>query len=424
MPHHDRAIQIDARNLSPALLRPPVSKSDAQRALALAHAAHAPHLATLDDPDQDLPGDVLVMRRGLALLREQASAEKTLDCHDGGAPFRILLGLSAVTPGARVSFTGTLRLGARPHRPLLDALRATLGPSGLVLSEGTPWPLFVASGQAAKTPRFTISARESSQFATSLLISAAANTRRENRPWTVSLDGPTASPGYLSLSLDWLRKLGFSLASQGENHTITAWHAPETAPQVPGDWSSLGYLLLAAWRSGGEVSRVDLGAAHPDRAIVRILEEIGLQLAPSPQGFRVLGHATRGLEASGAECPDLLPTLAALACVLPGPSVLREVSILRGKESDRVAALSALAHAGGATINDLGGDALEILPGRPPLHAELDSQDDHRVAMSAATLAVLCGNTLTLRGPDCVAKSFPGFWRELSRLGLSLHDLP
>jgi 3-phosphoshikimate 1-carboxyvinyltransferase len=188
---------------------------------------------------------------------------------------------------------------------------------------------------------------------------------------------------------------------------------------VPGDWSSLGYLLLVAWRSGGTALRADLAAAHPDRAIVRILREVGLSVEEVVPGeLAVRGTPRTGLAASGAECPDLLPTLAALACVLPGESRLDEVEILRGKESDRLAGILDLTRAAGAQAVREGG-SLRIRPGARVASAlEVDSRGDHRLAMSAATLAVLGGSTLGLTGPECVSKSFPGFWQQLAAAGV------
>jgi 3-phosphoshikimate 1-carboxyvinyltransferase len=416
--------RVDARRLTPARLAPPVSKSDAQRALALSYAAGDPALMALPDDEADLPVDVRVLRRGLEVLAARPGEGEVIDCLDGGAPFRFLLGLAAVTRGARVRFTGSRRLGERPVKPLLEALSEALTPGGLSLRVGSPWPIELSGAGEVAAPRFAISAGESSQFATSLLLAAAYRVAREARPWVVELVGPTASPGYLDLTLEWLSRAGFSHHRSGGVITLSGFSAPVERPAVPGDWSSLGYLLLIAWRAGGEVARVDPAAAHPDRAVLRVLSEIGLTVEARSGGVVfVSGAPSGGLSASGGECPDLLPTLAALACVLPGPSTLTEVSILRGKESDRLEGIRALVAAGGgqATLN---GDSLRIEPGAAPARLALESRGDHRLAMSAVTLAALLGAELDLVGGSCVEKSFPGFWREVRRAGVIAEAQP
>jgi 3-phosphoshikimate 1-carboxyvinyltransferase len=111
-----------------------------------------------------------------------------------------------------------------------------------------------------------------------------------------------------------------------------------------------------------------------------------------------------------------------LACALPAPSTLDDVSILKAKESDRLAGIYELAQAGGAKV-ERSGDSLTLTPGAIPSELVLSSRGDHRMAMSAATLAVLGGSVLTLSGAEHVKKSFPAFWEELARCGVT-HRTP
>ncbi len=414
-------LRVDATALRAGELTPPVSKSDAQRALVLARTLNTPQLATLEGPESELPSDVRVMARGLAALDTPGPVD--LDCADGGAPFRILLGQAAITSGKTVRLTGTPRLGERPHQALIHALVNTLGPAGLRITTGSFWPVTVnaPTAQAAR-PTFAISGTESSQFVTSLLLAAAALQRRENRPWTVELTGPTASEGYLDLTLSWLERCGFTLSRTPTSLTLTAWQPPKTPPLLPGDWSSLGYLLCIAWRTGAKVHGIDLKAAHPDRAVLRHLGAVGLtHRQVGPLALEVSGAVAGGLEADASECPDLMPTLAALACVLPAPSRFTRVGILRVKESDRLRGIQTMVEsAGGRTVLSQGDEVVELFPPATVAPLRLDSHDDHRLAMAAATLAVLGRTTLELTGPDCVQKSFPGFWRQLERVGVQL----
>ncbi|MCP3141972.1 3-phosphoshikimate 1-carboxyvinyltransferase [Pyxidicoccus xibeiensis] len=415
-------IHLDPSALSASPLTPPVSKSDAQRALVLGHLTGAWPLPSVQaESDEDLPADVRVMRRGIQSLRLPPGPQRDVDCADGGAPFRILVTQAAVTPGAHVRFTGTPRLGERPHGPLFTSLKDALGPAGLTLTEGTPWPveLRAPSDTSKVAPVFRVPGAQSSQYASSLLLGAAALHLRERRDWSVEIDGPLTSAGYMDLTVTWLRRFGFEVRESTGRYTVAGHEAPPSAPPLPGDWSSLGYLLLVAWKTGGTVERADPGSAHPDGAILRLIEQVGLKAVPTGQThtMKVQGRLTGGLQASGKECPDLLPTLAALACVLPAPSTLTDVGILRVKESDRLEGIRSLVAAYGGTT-DLQGESLQIRPpAAPPARFAMDSRGDHRMAMVSATLSVLSGAPLDLTGPECVEKSFPGFWRQLSRSG-------
>lgn len=416
---------IDARSLRPGRLRPPPSKSDAQRALVLAHALERPELCAFSADDTTLPDDVRVVAG--ALPRLSGSGHVEVDCGDGGAPFRFLLTQAALRTGERTTFVGSARLAERPHGALITSLEEALGPHGLEIEppHDALWPLHVRGAEGSGKPLFRISAQESSQYPSSLLLGAAALARRERRAWSVALTGEPASLGYLDLTLWWLEKAGYEVSREGQTVTLRSSAAPAALPPVPGDWSSLGYLLVAAWRTGSTVEAVNADAAHPDRAILRILAEVGLTVTTHPDGTAtVVGDPTRGLSASGEECPDLLPTLAVLACALPAPSVLEDVHILRAKESDRVRGIQDLVAAAGGRCA-LAENRLHIEPpSRLREELSFDSQGDHRLAMCATTLAILSKATLRLARARCVQKSFPGFFEAVASCGVqALHGI-
>ncbi len=396
---------------SPALLCPPRSKSDAHRVLVLAHVlgrdADVGELA-------EAPADVQVLARGLASLRRGGGE---IDCADGGAPFRFLVTQAAVRPGAQAVLVGTPRLGARPHEPLYRSLRAALGPGGLVLRQGDPWPVEVRGASERCAPLFRIDGSKSSQYASSLALGCAALVVREQRPWTLLQEGELASAGYLELTLRWMERAGFVVTRDHERIVVERFVDAGPLPPPPGDWSSIGYLLALAWKTGSSVLDVDLGADHPDRAVVAVLQAAGIRLVLAGTTARVEGTPHGGLCASGAVCPDLLPTLAAWACVLPGPSVFECVEILRDKESDRLAGIVELvSSAGGRAELDSGGRLLIAPPAAVRAPLVVDSHGDHRLAMAATVLSVLAGVPLHLTDPDCVTKSFPGFWAEVAKL--------
>ena len=382
------------------LLTPPISKSDAQRALVLARIIGAPNPL----PDEELPADVQVLRAGLDVL---AAGGAEIQCHDGGAPFRFLLTQAAVTRGAQVKLFGTPRLAERPHAALLEALQpAASRGSGTLLAEVRALDPLPES--------FTVSSDLSSQFASSLLLGAAAVAHRTQRPCTVRVEGSRVSDGYLQMTLRWLRAAGFEV--RGDSAFVVTWVAPLPLPEIPGDWSSLGYLLLVAWSCDARVARLSDPALHPDGAIVAALSSVGLTVRDDG---RVIGALHGNLNVSASRFPDSIPTLAALACLLPVPSRFSDCAILRGKESDRVDGITALAQAAGATVHQEN-DALTLTPPRQVAPLVFDSRGDHRLAMAAGTLAAIAHVPLKLRGTACVKKSFPGFWRELARAGTSV----
>lgn len=387
-------------------MRPPLSKSDAQRALVLADILGVPFGEVLPEGEA-LPRDVEVLRDGLIALRNRTAR---IDCQDGGAPFRFLLTQAAVLPGRRVEFTGTSRLGERPHGPLIAALRSI---PGVRIAEGSLWPLIVESPPVFEGPLvLRVSGGESSQFASSLLLGAARLAVRHVIAG-VLIEGPLTSSGYFELTCSWLRRCGFVVEGSPLTPTFSPACGERETLVIPGDWSSLGYLLALSWVSGQPVERIVFGTGHPDEAIASHLRSVGLRISD-----RVEGTATAGFVVDAEQCPDAVPTLAVLATRLPAPSTFRRVGVLRHKESDRVQAMITLLSAAGCVAR-LEGDTLTVLPGTARAF-RFDAHDDHRLAMSAAVLARLHGVQLTLRGRDCVGKSFPGFWLEAAKAGVAV----
>ena len=243
------------------------------------------------------------------------------------------------------------------------------------------------------------------------------------QPGDGELQGPLTSAGYLELTVSWLRRFGFTVEETPSRFTVTAHQPSAHAPPMPGDWSSLGYLLLIAWRTGGSVERADPSSAHPDQALLRLIQPAGLTPVPGPDlTMRVEGQARDGLTASGKECPDLLPTLAALACVLPRPSTLHDVSILRLKESDRLEGIRTLVSAYGG-IHHPGGRDADDHPSAHPSRALRDGQQGGSPARHGVRHALHpLGSPADARRPECVEKSFPGFWRQVERVGVRLTE--
>ena len=109
--------------------------------------------------------------------------------------------------------------------------------------------------------------------------------------------------------------------------------------------------------------------------------------------------------------------LAALACLASGVSGFEGVAHLRWKESDRIASVMTLVAAAGARAREEDGDLLvEGPPGRRPARI-LPTSGDHRIAMAAALLALALPGCL-IENPGCVAKSYPGFFRDLETLAV------
>jgi len=128
----------------------------------------------------------------------------------------------------------------------------------------------------------------------------------------------------------------------------------------------------------------------------------------------LLPRLEKPLTIDAADIPDLVPILAVAAAAKEG-AVFTSIARLRIKESDRVAAVIAMLEAlGGRARADA--DTLTI-EAAALTGGTVDARNDHRIAMAAAIAATVCTAPVTIRGAECVAKSYPAFWEEYKRLG-------
>jgi len=140
---------------------------------------------------------------------------------------------------------------------------------------------------------------------------------------------------------------------------------------------------------------------------------MGCRVTGGSDWIEVLGKELRGIKVDMNEMPDLVPTLAVTAAFVQGKTVIKNIGHLRLKESDRIHALALGLSKMGIRVRE-GGDGLEIEGGKP-LGAEIETYNDHRMAMSFA-IAGLAVPGVKIKGERCVDKSFPGFWEALQKL--------
>jgi len=111
-----------------------------------------------------------------------------------------------------------------------------------------------------------------------------------------------------------------------------------------------------------------------------------------------------------------VPILAVVGSRAEGTTVIRNAGRLRTKESDRLAAVSAVLRELGADADETE-DGLVIHGGKAFKGGQVSSCGDHRIAMSSAIAAALCAGPVVIQGAQAVNKSYPGFFDDLRLLG-------
>jgi 3-phosphoshikimate 1-carboxyvinyltransferase len=184
------------------------------------------------------------------------------------------------------------------------------------------------------------------------------------------------------------------------------------------DASSAVYAAAAAVLTGGSVLLEGLPrrSAQPDAFFLDDLALRGAAIEEVERGTRVSARGTlRGLDSDYSAAPDAAVMAMVLAACASSPSRFTGLATLRVKESDRISAVAAGLRALGGTV-ETGEDWARIHPLPARLApAEIDTANDHRIAMAFAVLGLARG-CVSIKNPSCVAKSWPGFWDALTAL--------
>ena len=350
---------------------------------------------------------VRVLGRGGKLRAE----EETIFVGNSGTSMRFLTALAALKNG-RTLLDGSERMRNRPIGDLLEGLRA-LGIRAYS-KEGNGCPPVVIESQNLQGGAAKIKGEESSQFISALLVVAPYACRDV----CVEVIGNLVSKPYVDITRHVMLAFGVEVQSEGY-HSFFVRSGQKYLPQVyrlEGDASHASYFFSAAAVTQGKVRVENLQPAsvQGDVRFLNILEKMGCKVIRGNGWAEVCGKELQGIEIDMNTMPDLVPTLAVTAAFARGRTFIRNIGHLRLKESDRIRALAGELVKMGIQVEE-GEDYLKIEGGEPH-GAEIETYNDHRLAMSFA-IAGLAVSGVKIKGEQCVDKSFPGFWEKFRTLG-------
>jgi 3-phosphoshikimate 1-carboxyvinyltransferase len=413
----------EIKNMTPirTTVRIPGSKSITHRALITAGLARGDSLITdyLSCEDTLFTANAL-KQLGVSILElgdrlkvsgpgpACLSSTGRMEIHVGnsGTSFRLLLSVLALGSGEFL-LTGSPRMLQRPVGPLVEALNALGVKASFPKEAGFP-PVLVKA-QGIPGGRVTVQGDLSSQFVSSLLL-AGPCARKDVQ---IDVVGKLVSRPYVDITLDVMSMFGVQVEREGYRHfRIPAGQAYRaTTFRVQGDASSASYFWAAAAITGGMLTSENIypnSTRQGDIRLLDIFERMGCRVNRKTDRVTVHGAPLEGIEADMSAMPDLVPTLAAVALFANGTTVIKNVSHLRHKESDRLASVTREWRRLGARIEEQS-DGLVIRGGARLSGVLVDPHDDHRLAMSLAVIGLRVPG-IRIKDEDCVNKSFPGFW--------------
>ena len=360
---------------------------------------------------------ILFEREGAIVVHSGTARDTAGKFNLGNAGTAVRFFTSLLCTG-RGNFTvdGDERMRERPIGGLVEALRSLGADIRYIVKEGCP-PLDIRS-EGLKGGRATVGGETSSQFLSSLLLSAPAATGDVE----ILVRGEMASKPYVEITLEMMRTFGVTVERDGYRR----FRVPKGAAYVAGehaiesDGASANYFLAMAAATGGRAKVLGIGSRSKQGEVqfVKILERMGCAVAWGEDWIEVQGRPLRGVDVDMNDCPDSAQTLACLALFAKGGTRVRNVGNLRVKETNRIAALVKELAKLGAKVKEES-EGFLVLPPAEFKPAEIDTYKDHRMAMSFAVAGVAAPG-IVIRDPACVSKSYPLFFEQLETLGVRL----
>ena len=240
----------------------------------------------------------------------------------------------------------------------------------------------------------------------------------------LEIEGELVSQPYIDVTLREMLRFGVSVERDGyRRFRVTRQSYRPAVVRVEGDASAASYHAALATIHGSSVTFTNLGrnSTQGDYRFLEICEMLGAKVDRHDETTTVTGPRGGQMRPLPAEVnmekmPDTALTLIAIAPLVPGGARITGLGTLRIKECDRISVPAQQLEKIGVATRE-GPDNIQVaeLPAvRNHSAVLIETHDDHRVAMSFAVLGTKLGN-LQIQDPECVAKSYAGFWQDLDR---------
>lgn len=421
----------------PREVTPTGSKSEAQRYIVAATLAKgsstianvpdsADTLAAIDlacnlGATASIEGTTLTLTsRGAESLSERLGGEvTTLNVGESALLARLIIPIAAsLLRDGKVTIEGR---GTLLRRDLSDAIKVAESLGVECCSDGGKLPITL-SGRAVWHSPLIVDGSHSSQATSGTMMAAAIADFEE--PIEICVAHSVSTP-YIALTSEVLDRFGVvagvKYGAGSVNISVEPGRFLPSDVKIAVDWSSAGYFAAAyavaqsrIGASGCYTLSATLGTSQPDEVVLMLLATSGARIEVDDEHIIFLpSDPLSAICYDATHTPDLIPTLAIVALFAEGESHISGLNRLTNKESNRTEALieNLLAIGADATIR---GDELVIRGGSQLHSAPIRTHGDHRIAMAFTVAALLMDSRPTLDNLDCVAKSFPSFFRLLN----------
>ena len=385
------------------------SKSETNRLLILKELFKKISLSNISNSD-----DSNVMQKALN------SDKSIIDIGHAGTAMRFLTSFYAISDGREIVLTGSDRMKERPIRILVDALNE-LG-ANIKYTENKGYPPLKIKGKNISGGEIILPSNISSQYLTSLLLIGP----RLKNGLKIKLSGQITSYPYVKLTLEFLKRIGVDLEVKRDSIFVkNITDIKEKNIKIESDWSSASYFFsaVALSRSSNlKLSFFSTDSLQGDSILVKLYKKLGVD-ATIKNGNLILSKNSNFkkpnfINLNLNDTPDLAQTIAVTCLGLKISCELNGLHTLKIKETDRLVALKNEISKFGAIVK-ITNDSLQLIAKKNLKYdVEIDTYNDHRMAMAFAPLALK--NNIKIKNEKVVTKSYPAFWDDLQSIGFQI----
>ena len=385
------------------------SKSETNRLLILKELFKKISLSNISNSD-----DSNVMQKALN------SDKSIIDIGHAGTAMRFLTSFYAISDGREIVLTGSDRMKERPIKILVDALNE-LG-ANIKYTGNKGYPPLKIKGKNISGGEIILPSNISSQYLTSLLLIGP----RLKNGLKIKLSGQITSYPYVKLTLEFLKRIGVDLEVKPDSIFVkNIIDIKEKNIKIESDWSSASYFFsaVALSRSSNlKLSFFSTDSLQGDSILVKLYKKLGVD-ATIKNGNLILSKNSNFkkpnfINLNLNDTPDLAQTIAVTCLGLKISCELNGLHTLKIKETDRLVALKNEISKFGAIVK-ITNDSLQLIAKKNLKYdVEIDTYNDHRMAMAFAPLALK--NNIKIKNEKVVTKSYPAFWDDLQSIGFQI----
>lgn len=337
--------------------------------------------------------------------------EKFINVGESGSTIRFFIPIM-LTNEEEMEFIGENNLVNRP----LDTYFDIFDEQNIKYEHPSSKYLPLKTKGKLKSGVYNIAGNISSQFITGLLFALPLLDGESVINVTTNLE----SKAYVDLTLDILKKFGITVVNNDYKSFIIKGNQiyKPLNYTIEGDFSQAAFFLgMGLLGNDIKLGCMNLDSLQGDKKIISDIISLGGEV-----NFEngLLFAKTKGLketEIDLSQAPDLGPVLSVISSLAKGEVRLYNAYRLRLKECDRITCMKEELLKLSAKVFETEDEMyFEGINSFKALE-ELDSHNDHRIAMSLAVASTVCTNSIILRNAECVNKSYPHFWDDFKKLG-------